>query len=673
MTRILLVVPRAHVHAAVEALYDLQLVHVHDHTEGRYGLELGKPLEGASEASETLIRLRAMIATLGIADRDVDRALPVERVMEELEAKFEHLESEIETAGENRNRLRNESRNIEQRIASLEPFISLGLDLDLYMPYENVDVIVGQCSGDIQRAMDRTDIPYELFRPKDPSKTGIFALFVDTDRGDETRAILGELNYQVVPVFEGEGDPRAVRVTLKEGLAKVNTSLEEVELDIKRIRKIHGDTLVAAEEHLSIEVEKAESPLRCGGTPNALFMEGWLPAKRLSHLRKTLDSAVGDAYHVEVIYEEEERAREAAEVAADGGEEEDGAEEEGDHHEDVVKDTPVMLRNPEGVKVHEFLVGLVSTPRYDEIDPSIFMYLTFPVLFGIMVGDIGYGIAFILAGMWLKRTRWKGVGIATGKTRLRLTQMIQVAGGVTILFGILFGELFGFELFGSHGIIWPHYLYVPALELYLPINRLEEAMLMIKLCVYIGMFHILLGLAIGFANEAKHHGALHAFLAKGSWWLILIGGFIIFKLYFSGAAMGTDDPATMLGLIMLLAGILMLLAGEGMGGVLELPGIVSNIMSYTRLFAIGLSSLGIAMTFNNLGEMVANMGDGGVIAAIFGVIVAVLGHTINMFLALLAPSLHALRLHYVEWMTKFYTGGGTPYEPFGRERKYTEV
>lgn len=676
MTRVLLVVPRDHVSRAVETLFELKLLHVHDHVEGRDGLDLGKPLEGASEVSEMLIRLRAMISTLGIAGQEIDRPLPVRTVMRELEAKFDHLEDQINTLGENRTRIRNESRNIEARMTALEPFISLGLDLSRYNPYENLEVIVGTASGDVYRALEGTAIRYELFRPKDPSKSGLFALFVDMDQADEARAILGEMNFSPVPVFEGEGDPREMRLHLKEGHAKVTASLKEVELDIEKILKVHGDSLLAAEEHLSIEVEKAESPLRCGATPNVMFTEGWVPSKSLSDLELGLRKAVGDAFHIEVLDDEGEAGHQGA-VAADGGEVDETATEE--DAEDITAETPVLLNNPGHVRIHEDLIDLVSKPRYDEIDPAVFMFITFPIMFGMMVGDIGYGFTFIFCGWMLLRmqspkgflgSHWKGIGIAVGDVRTRMIKMIMLSGAVTAIWGFLYGEAFGFELYGTHGIFTHSSLYVVPLDLWLPISRLEEASFMLVLCIFIGVGHILLGLALGFANKSRSHGLGHAFFAKGSWFLIIIGGFIFFYIFLTTKEPDMGAPIMIGSLLVFFLGVVFLLIGEGMGGVLELPGILSNILSYTRLFAIGLSSLGIALAFNSI---VALLWSAGVAGMIGGAIIFFLGHLVNMFLALLAPSLHALRLHYVEWMTKFFTGGGVPYEPFGRERVYTEV
>jgi V/A-type H+-transporting ATPase subunit I len=679
MTRVLLVVPREHVPLAVEALFDMHLLHVHDHVEGRDGLALGKPLEGASEISVTLIRLRAMIATLGIADIEIERPMPVRTVMRELEEKFDRLEDEIETLGENRNRLRNENRNIEQRLLALEPYMSLGLDLSHYTDYESVEVIVGTATGDVSRPLQAKGINFELFLPKDAGKSGLFALFVDADRADEAKSILGELSFQPAPLFEGEGDPRAMRVHLKEGHAKVKSRLEEVELNLKRIREVHGDSLLAAEEQLSIDIEKAESPLRCGATPNALFAEGWVPSNKLSDLELGLRKAIDDKFHIEVLTDEDVFEGHTTPVAADGGEPDGSDPEEEAHGPDTMAETPVLLRNPKHVQVHEDLIELVSRPRYDEVDPALFMFFTFPIMFGMMVGDIGYGVTFMLAGWWLLSLqtpkgwfglKWKGVGVVSGAARTRMIKMIMVSGFVTAVWGFLYGEAYGFELYGTHGILTHESLYLVPFDFWLPISRLEEATFMMTLSIYFGVFHLLLGLTIGFFNEKGKHGAGHAFLAKGSWMFIIIGGLIFFKIFLESDPVDWGNMMLLGGLVVMIMGIVLLLAGEGMFGVLELPSILSNILSYTRLFAIGLSSLGIALAFNTI---VGQMWVGGIAGMIGGAIIFFLGHLVNLFLALLAPSLHALRLHYVEWMTKFFVGGGIPYEPFGRERVYTEV
>jgi len=140
--------------------------------------------------------------------------------------------------------------------------------------------------------------------------------------------------------------------------------------------------------------------------------------------------------------------------------------------------------------------------------------------------------------------------------------------------------------------------------------------------------------------------------------------------YLAGAQF-SGNIAYMAGAALLLGGIAALVAGEGAVGILHVPGILSNVLSYIRIFALGLSSVGIAITFNTIAA--PSWSSGTAVGYAVAIFIAVLGHLLNLFLGLLGPTMHSLRLHYVEWMTKFYTGGGVPYRPFGRPRRYSEA
>jgi len=113
-----------------------------------------------------------------------------------------------------------------------------------------------------------------------------------------------------------------------------------------------------------------------------------------------------------------------------------------------------------------------------------------------------------------------------------------------------------------------------------------------------------------------------------------------------------------------------MIVGEGAVGLTELPSLLSNVLSYSRLISIGVSSAGIALAVNRLSD--ALFFSKGGIFVIFGVLLLIAGHAINTVLGILDSGLQALRLHYVEFFTKFYRGGGMKYIPFGFERKYTE-
>jgi V/A-type H+-transporting ATPase subunit I len=139
---------------------------------------------------------------------------------------------------------------------------------------------------------------------------------------------------------------------------------------------------------------------------------------------------------------------------------------------------------------------------------------------------------------------------------------------------------------------------------------------------------------------------------------------------FSGSDLGsvTSDGSFLAGIAVFVVGIVLLIKGEGGVGAVELPSLLGNILSYSRLLAIGLSGVAIALTANL--PLNWAVSEGSVLSYAVGIPLAVLGHLLGVFLGILGPGLHALRLHYVEFFTKFYQGGGRAFAPLGKEPKY---
>jgi V/A-type H+-transporting ATPase subunit I len=336
----------------------------------------------------------------------------------------------------------------------------------------------------------------------------------------------------------------------------------------------------------------------------------------------------------------------------------------------------VALSNPKVAGAFEYLTNLISLPKYGEIDPTVLMFLVFPAFFGIMLGDIGYGIAVFLLGHLALRapsTDLKAVG-----------RLLRMGGLMSIVFGFVFGEFFGFEVFGSHpGPVkfWAHDIFVPGLvgvlgfDGYFPISRLHSVPFLLSVTIWIGIVHIFAGMLLGFRNQLRQAGFAHAMYAKGSWIIILVSGVLWVRTLtgamFSGGDMGavTGDAGFLVGIVLFLVGVVLLLKGEGPVGAVELPSLLGNILSYSRLLAIGLSGVAIALTANLPIEWA--LADGGAGTWAIALPLAILGHLLGIFLGMLGPGLHALRLHYVEFFTKFYQGGGKTFAPLGREPKYT--
>ena len=307
------------------------------------------------------------------------------------------------------------------------------------------------------------------------------------------------------------------------------------------------------------------------------------------------------------------------------------------HFEPAKKEdkVPVKLKNPRYAKAFEFFIDLYSMPTYKEIDPTFFIFLTFPIFFGIILGDIGYGIVS-LAVFWLLKKRMP-------KAR-NFFNILLLASFVSILFGLLYGEFFGEE---------------KILELELPhlLSRVHNMFTLLYISIGIGVVHVNIGLVIGFINELRSHGLMKAVYEKASWFILQIGIALLALSYLGKISISPLVGATFLGL-----SVLMLFKGEGVKGIIELPSILTNIMSYARLMAIGLSSVSLAVVINDSAKEFFHKGG---IFVLIGILILIIGHVVNVMLGLLGSFLHSLRLHYVEFFSKFFHGGAKKYQPFG--------
>lgn len=294
---------------------------------------------------------------------------------------------------------------------------------------------------------------------------------------------------------------------------------------------------------------------------------------------------------------------------------------------------PVQLRNPAYFQPFEIFSRLLPLPRYTSFDPTPFIGVFFPVLFGMMLGDVGYGaVLFAIAAPLARRGR--------GTTR-DLGKVLGVAAVYAMLFGALFGELFG-DLGRRWFDLRPWW-----------VERSTAIMPTMVLAVSVGVAHVLFGLLLGVWSEWRRHRGREALLRLG---LLLI------VLFLALIGVGRIFPVPWLATGPLLLGVAILLpvlsAAGGLLAPLELLKTLGNIISYVRIMAIGLSSALLAVVANQLGGEVGNL--------LLGILIAGILHAFNLLLGVFAPTVHALRLHYVEFFSKFLDLGGRRFEPFGR-------
>ncbi len=370
--------------------------------------------------------------------------------------------------------------------------------------------------------------------------------------------------------------------------------------------------LVVLKKHLEDIYSEVGAYKNFGLSDFTFVIMGWIPKKHLRAMQQSLK----DTFSNRVV-----------------------VRELGTTEEDM-KHAPVWYDNPAWIKPFEFIMGLVALPKYGEFDPSPVLAIFFPLFFGIMVGDIGYGLAILAIGLYFRHR------VEANTFFGNMARVLIISSVPTIVFGYLFGEFFG--NFGEHmGWIEPVHL------LGISWNRGEAIIPMLILAVSIGVIHVFLGLSIGMRNAYITKSKKH--FAERSGMILAISGIILLLVAAVGAlpAVGTYAGAALL-----IIGLCLIIYGAGAFGAMEVMGTVGNILSYARLMAIGMASVILAIVAN---EMAGAFG-----IAIIGIAMAVLLHALNIVLAMFSPSIHSIRLHLVEFFSKFYEGGGVAYKPFAR-------
>ena len=216
----------------------------------------------------------------------------------------------------------------------------------------------------------------------------------------------------------------------------------------------------------------------------------------------------------------------------------------------------------------------------------------------------------------------------------------------------MYGEFFGAEEIAG--------IKMPCL-----ISRLHSIEQLLIAAIMFGLIHINIGLILGFINEYVAHGFKAALFEKGSWLVVELAG-LLFFFYWKG--MLNINPMIPAGIFFI--GVIMLMKGEGFAGIIELPTLLSHILSYSRLMGVGIASASLAMVINDIS---AKLLAKNLIFLPAVILILLIGHAVNFGLGLLECSLHSLRLNWVEFFTKFYKGGGIPYTPFGKRKTSSEV
>jgi V/A-type H+/Na+-transporting ATPase subunit I len=654
MSRLLIAASRDQMAPVIAELYRHNLFHIEEYVdagaEGYEGFKIGSPLSGASEKSTDLIKIRAMTNAVSLSADDVDAGPSCS--MDELQTKIERelplLEREVEELTVRRSKLDTRVKELEQKIAEITPFLDVPADLNLYHGYKRFTTIAGYVSREVTLT-----VPCEMHFSKGKEKNFLVVVFLTEQKSDVEKA-LQEVQFQSVPIPDESGSPKGRIEFYKGEIASLTGEIQEISKKLEDVRAKHASFLVACEELLKAEVDQSEAPLRFATTRQTFVAEGWVPAEKVTEVTNALIHVTEGKIYVTVLPTDPE-------------------------HDDV----PVEYNNPDFAKPTQVLMDVYSRPKYTEVDPTLMISIVFPLFFGLIVGDVGYGLIFLAMAFGLRK-------FLKGEAGEQMLAVLRNASISTIFFGIVFSEFLGFGIPGWSPMIYSRHLMA---EEGGHGPNIPELMV---LSIWIGIVHLTLGRILGMYNHAQqdhgHHRTL-AIMANFGWLAVMWG--IILAIWSSAAiplmpnltglpvmviAPGIGfgvNIGHIVGVVLLLMGIIFI-ARENFLEVIELPTIVSHVLSYARLVAVGLSGVAIAMVVNYMtftmfiDPALANFTLISIVMILIGIVVFLLGHTLNIALSILGGGLHSIRLHYVEFFTKFYKGGGKKYIPFGMKRRFTE-
>ncbi|MHC1626737.1 MAG: V-type ATP synthase subunit I [Methanoculleaceae archaeon] len=644
MSRLLVAAHRGQMETIIEALYRKHLAHIEDFTATEEEeLSIGKPLPGAGKASSALVTIRGIKNACGVDTSKLDltpqRSAEVRR---RIESDLPALQEKVQSLISRRQMLESEIRDIEQRIRDLTPFSDLSIDLELLQGYDTVTVYAGRVSGEPE-----ITVPHEMaVTGKDRQK--FIVLFAPSEEKEAVEGALAAAQFQPVSIPEerGRAADRIREYTAEK--ERIRAKIEEVQKELEGISSEYAPFMAAAEELLTADVEKAEAPLRFATSGEAFLAECYIPVDRTAEVIRSLEEATGGRVYVTELPIEDPRR------------------------------VPVEYDHPAPIRPGEVLVDLYARPRYTEIDPTLFISIVFPIFFGLVLGDVGYGAILLAAAIGLRR-------FVTGDEGRKILAVLRNASISSIIFGLLFSEIFG------AGLPWEPIIFSRHLNIGGHGGGHGPAVVeLMVVSVWIGVVHITLGRILGAVNHWRQDHGMHRIrtvLCQVGWLLTMWGILlIIWSVYaiplmpdFRGLAPVAAglNISGLLGAVMLVAGVVFV-GQESLIEVIEFPTLISHVLSYARLVAVGLSSIAIAMVVNFLSidmiiePQLEQITPVGVIIILCGVLVLVAGHLGNTALGLIGGGLQTIRLHYVEFFTKFYSGGGIKFSPFGIKRRFTE-
>lgn len=643
----------------VSLLYDMGVLHIEPLSKEAAGvLKQETDAGGNKEVSEELLRIRSLEAAL--PPMPVQERRKFSSLREVIEtAKSVDIDAEVSRLKEQQDRLSTQLEELASRAALVNDLQFVKEDLSIFdleaavsfygsVPASNYATLIQNLpSAGAAVAYSAGSDPVKVIVTVPRAGLEKFGSIIQ--KADVRLTRVPAMKGTSVRILAGIGDERRAK----------EAELSEIASKLLALSQKHFTTISQVAEQLSIEVRQLEVLNNFGFTDSAFAVEGWVPSRKVAALRQ----AVAGRSSATKVFEI-------------------------DSHEEA----PTLLENPKRLKFFESFIRFYSIPLSHELDPSLIFALAFPIFFGLMLGDVGYAVVIFLISLWIIRRvnhleRPSRMPRALRSFAGRILQPAQFKKlAKAMMLGSVSGVVMGFIVNSYFGFPVNQYLFgylnasmhasLPADGVFLdPISTLGLKLLLLY-SGYIGLFMVSLGLVVGMLNAYWAQSTKHI-IGKFGWlctaWGIALTGL---ALLHHGQLSSLVNPISNPLIFLILVGIGLVIYGEGGQAIIELPSIVSNIISFTRLLGILLASFVLAYLIDNQvwgvgGGAGSGLMYGGVAFAVLGVVLFVMVHVFNIILGILEPGIQGARLIYVETFSKFLHGGGKPFAPFKGPRTYT--